>query len=163
MEVGDTAVDGVSKDDLATPTPFDPLRGLPQLFRPRGFSSDFSEDGGDLGGGSSRRNSTSEGGMASAAVITTTGASSNQFAVPPDMRLPLSQATAAMMSATTATVTAAEVTTVQQEGRSAERARFVRTSTPEAEVEGEEAMEVEELSAEEKPALEERRAREEEQ
>ena len=58
MEVGEASSDVTSKDDLATPTPFDPLRGLPQLFRPRGFSSDFSEDG-DVNG--SRRNSVSDG------------------------------------------------------------------------------------------------------
>ena len=46
------------KDDIATPTPLDPHKGLPQLFRPRGFSSDFSEDG-----DTSRRNSVSEGGV----------------------------------------------------------------------------------------------------
>ena len=38
-------------------TPHDPARGLPQLVRPRGFSSDFSEDG---EGGGSHRNSMSD-------------------------------------------------------------------------------------------------------
>lgn len=60
MEVGEGGSDITSKDDIATPTPHDPLKGLPQLFRQRGFSSDFSEDG-DMS--SSRRNSTSEGGV----------------------------------------------------------------------------------------------------
>lgn len=59
MEVGEVS-DIASKDDIATPTPYDPQRGLPQLFRPRGFSSDFSEDGDPS---SSRRNSVSEGGV----------------------------------------------------------------------------------------------------
>lgn len=70
MDVGEAASDVASKDDIATPTPADPLRGLPQLFRQRGFSSDFSEDG-ELGSGS-RRNSTSEG------MVTTP----TQFAMP---------------------------------------------------------------------------------
>ena len=61
MEVSEHSVDTVTKGDgLATPTPMDPLRGLPQLFRSRGFSSDFSEDG-EVAGSCSRRNSTSEG------------------------------------------------------------------------------------------------------
>lgn len=61
MEVGEGSSDIASKDDIATPTPLDPLKGLPQFFRQRGFSSDFSEDGDVVG---SRRNSTSEGGVA---------------------------------------------------------------------------------------------------
>jgi len=61
MEVGENSTDTVAKSDgLATPTPMDPLRGLPQLFRSRGFSSDFSEDGEATGTGS-RRNSLSDG------------------------------------------------------------------------------------------------------
>ena len=57
MEIGEASNDINSKDDIATPTPLDPHKGLPQLFRPRGFSSDYSEDG------DSRRNSMSEGGV----------------------------------------------------------------------------------------------------
>ena len=58
MELGDGGSDVASKDDMATPTPLDPLKGLPQFFRQRGFSSDFGSEDGDITG--SRRNSTSE-------------------------------------------------------------------------------------------------------
>ena len=61
MEVAEATTDSGSKDDrLTTPTPVDPFRGLPQLFRPRGFSSDFSEDGEGAASGS-RRSSVSDG------------------------------------------------------------------------------------------------------
>ena len=53
-------LDPMDTSNAKTPTPLtphDPARGLPQLVRPRGFSSDFSEDG---EGGGSRRNSISE-------------------------------------------------------------------------------------------------------
>ena len=62
MEVGEGGSDVTSKDEIMTPTPLDPLKGLPQFYRQRGFSSDFSDDG-DLV--NSRRNSVAEGGVAS--------------------------------------------------------------------------------------------------